>query len=145
MIAMSFSPLDIFTEALPFARFIVAVFVGILFIQSGLDKVFDWKGNLSWLNDHFSQSPLARVVPLMLGTVTVVECLAGFVSVAGAIGFLFTGDPRLAMIGAQLAALGLTMLFFGQRVAKDYAGAASLVPYFLLAVAGVLLNSNLWG
>jgi diacylglycerol kinase len=26
------------------------------------------------------------------------------------------------------------MLFFGQRVAKDYAGAASLVPYFILVV-----------
>jgi hypothetical protein len=30
------------------------------------------------------------------------------------------------------------MLFLGQRLAKDYAGAASLVPYFVLC-AGALL------
>jgi hypothetical protein len=30
-------------------------------------------------------------------------------------------------------------LFFGQRVSKDYAGAAALVPYFLLALSGIYL------
>jgi hypothetical protein len=31
------------------------------------------------------------------------------------------------------------MLFFGQRIAKDYAGAATLVPYFTLSVGAVML------
>ena len=31
------------------------------------------------------------------------------------------------------------VLFFGQRMAKDYAGAAVLVPYFLLALAAIYL------
>jgi hypothetical protein len=30
-------------------------------------------------------------------------------------------------------------LFFGQRMAKDYAGAAGLVPYFLLALVAIAL------
>jgi hypothetical protein len=30
-------------------------------------------------------------------------------------------------------------LFFGQRVAKEYAGAAILVPYFLLALVAIYL------
>jgi hypothetical protein len=34
------------------------------------------------------------------------------------------------------------MLFFGQRMAKDYAGAASLVPYFILSVGAVVLMSQ---
>jgi hypothetical protein len=35
------------------------------------------------------------------------------------------------------AVTAITMLFFGQRVAKDYGGAAALVPYFLMAVGGL--------
>jgi len=31
------------------------------------------------------------------------------------------------------------MLFFGQRIAKDYAGASGLVSYFIVAVVGLLL------
>ena len=30
-------------------------------------------------------------------------------------------------------------LFFGQRIAKDYAGAAVLVPYFLLTLVAIYL------
>ena len=30
-----------------------ALLVAILFIQSALDKVFDWKGNLEWITGHF--------------------------------------------------------------------------------------------
>jgi hypothetical protein len=30
-------------------------------------------------------------------------------------------------------------LFFGQRMAKDYPGAATLVPYFLLTLAAIYL------
>ena len=47
-----------------------ALFVAILFIQSGLDKVFDWKGNLGWLTGHFSKTFVAGMVPMMLVTIT---------------------------------------------------------------------------
>ena len=47
-----------------------ALFTAILFIQSGLDKVLDWKGNLEWLTGHFSKSILAGMVPIMLATIT---------------------------------------------------------------------------
>jgi diacylglycerol kinase len=45
----------------------------------------------------------------------------------------------VAYLGAVLAAVNIIALFFGQRVAKDYAGAAVLVPYFLLAMTGIFL------
>jgi diacylglycerol kinase len=38
-----------------------------------------------------------------------------------------------------VAALNLIMLFFGQRVAKDYGGAAILVPYFILTMVGLFV------
>jgi uncharacterized membrane protein YphA (DoxX/SURF4 family) len=116
-----------------------------LFLQSGLDKVFDWKGNLSWLESHFAKSPLKNMVPLMLGTVTVVEIAAGLTSALGLLALLFADSGMLALLGAQLSALSLVMLFFGQRIAKDYGGAATLVGYFVLTVLSMLLYSAPFG
>jgi hypothetical protein len=109
-----------------------ALLVAILFIQSGLDKVFDFKGNLEWLSGHFSKTFLRGMVLPMLTTITVMELLTGFLSAAGLIYFLATGSLMLIFYAAALGAASLTALFFGQRVAKDYPGAASIVPYFIL-------------
>jgi hypothetical protein len=38
-----------------------------------------------------------------------------------------------------LSGLTIVALFFGQRMAKEYPGAASLVPYFLVTLAGIYL------
>ena len=57
-----------------------ALLTCILFIQSGLDKVFDWKGNLEWLTGHFSKTFLRGTVPPMLATITVMELATGFLS-----------------------------------------------------------------
>jgi hypothetical protein len=52
----------------------------------------------------------------------------------GAVMLVVNGSRVLAALGILLSMLALLMLFFGQRMAKDYAGAAGLVPYFLVAV-----------
>ncbi|HEV7644678.1 MAG TPA: hypothetical protein VGO50_12095 [Pyrinomonadaceae bacterium] len=109
-----------------------ALLVAILFIQSGLDKVFDFKGNLEWLTGHFSKTFLRGMVFPMLATITVMELLTGLLSAAGLVYFLVTGSLALIFYAAALGATSLTALFFGQRVAKDYPGAASIVPYFIL-------------
>lgn len=111
-----------------------ALFVAILFIQSGLDKVFDWKGNLDWLTGHFSKSFLAPFVKPMLATITVMEVATGFLAAAGIIYFLAAGSLSLIFYASIVGAASITALFFGQRIAKDYAGAAVLVPYFILLI-----------
>ncbi len=118
-----------------------ALLVAILFIQSGLDKVFDWSGNLEWLKGHFAKTPLAGLVPLMLVKITVIELAAGLVSVAGIVYFFTAGSTAVCFWGAALGALAIVGLFFGQRIAKDYAGAAVLVPYFILLVGQMLLTT----
>lgn len=112
----------------------VSVFFAILFLQSGLDKVTDRKGNLEWLTGHFSSSFLSKMVPLLLTTLTLVELLAGAVSALGVMEVLIYKTYCLSFAGTALSALALIMLFFGQRIAKDYAGAGALVPYFILAI-----------
>ena len=118
-----------------------ALLVSILFIQSGLDKVFDWKGNLEWLNGHFSKTFLRGTVPPMLATITVMELATGFLSAVGIIYFLLTGSTILIFDASILGAASITALFFGQRVAKDYAGAAVLIPYFILLVILMYLTN----
>ncbi|MCW5940334.1 MAG: DoxX family membrane protein [Fimbriimonadaceae bacterium] len=125
---------DAFTLATAFA----CLFFAVLFFQSGLDKVIDWSGNLAWLTGHFEKTPLKGVVPLMLGLVTLVELMAGLASV---LGLLYALNPRYGLpptLGLGLSCLALTMLFFGQRMAKDYAGAAVLAAYFAVGLAGLL-------
>lgn len=116
------------------------LFVAILFIQSALDKVLDYKGNLEWLTGHFSKSPLAGTIPLMLPVLTAMELATGVLSAIGLIYFLATGISALIFYASIAGAASLTALFFGQRVAKDYPGAAVLVPYFLLVVVMMYLS-----
>jgi uncharacterized membrane protein YphA (DoxX/SURF4 family) len=118
-------------------RMAFAAMVAILFLQSGLDKAFNWKGNLDWLTGHFAKSSLKGMVPLLLPVITAVELSAGSCAAIGLVQVALHGDITLGAWGCTLGALAITMLFFGQRVAKDYAGAASLVPYFLLCAGGM--------
>ena len=118
-----------------------ALLVAVLFIQSGLDKVFDWKGNLEWLTGHFSKTFLRGTVPPMLATITLMELATGFLSAVGIIYFLFAGSTVLIFYASILGASSIAALFFGQRVAKDYAGAAVLIPYFILLLVLMYLTN----
>jgi len=117
-----------------------SAFLAILFLQSGLDKVFDWKGNLGWLSGHFAKSPLKSQVPMMLGTITLLEVASGALAAAGLVALVLTGSATLSFWGALLSAVSLLGLFFGQRMAKDYAGASVLVAYFILALVAVYVT-----
>ena len=118
---------------------LISAFLAILFLQSGIDKVIDRRGNLEWLKGHFAKSPLAGMVPLMVTVITIMEVAAGALSAVGCLLIFFRRDSTLAFYGAVTAAFAILALFFGQRMAKDYPGAATLVPYFLLTLAAIYL------
>jgi hypothetical protein len=118
---------------------LVSAFLAILFLQSGLDKVIDRRGNRAYLDAHFAKSPLAGTVGPMFVVITILEVSAGALSAVGCVLLLLQRDPTVAFLGAVVAGVNIVALFFGQRVSKDYAGAAALVPYFLLALSGIYL------
>jgi len=122
-----------------FLQVLVSAFLAILFLQSGIDKVVDRRGNLEWLKGHFAKSPLVGIVPLMVTAITILEIGAGTLSAIGCGLIIFSRNSMLAFYGAVVAAISILALFFGQRMAKDYAGAAILVPYFLLALIAIYL------
>ena len=116
-----------------------SAFLAILFLQSGIDKIIDHRGNLDWLKGHFSKSPLGGVVPILLTAITILEVAAGALSAIGCIILIVSRETTVAFYGAVISAVVIIALFFGQRMAKEYAGAAVLVPYFLLALAAIYL------
>lgn len=120
-------------------QILVSAFLAVLFLQSGIDKVVDRRGNRAYLEQHFAKSPLASTVGPMFAVITILEVSAGALTGVGCVLLLLTRDSTVAYLGAVLAAVNIIALFFGQRVAKDYAGAAVLVPYFLLAMTGIFL------
>src|ERR1700730_9614256 len=126
-------------EATHLMQIFTAAFLAILFLQSGIDKVVDRRGNLEWLRAHFAKSPLVGIVPVLLSALTILELAAGILSAIGCLAVILLRDTTAAFYGAILSAVAIIALFFGQRMAKDYAGAAVLVPYFLLTLVAIYL------
>lgn len=120
---------------------LILLFIAIVFLQSGLDKAFDWKGNLGWLTGHFSSTFLSESVPLMVGVIMILEILSGLLAIIGIIWILAFEQMEIALYSCILASLTLLMLLFGQRIAKDYAGAFTLTGYFIVTIFGVFLLS----
>lgn len=114
------------------------VFLAIVFLQSAYDKLFNYKGNLDWLKGHFAASPFKNSVPVLLAVLTVLESLSGLGCAVGAV-FCWTATGRvIGLTGLLLAGISLLSLLLGQRLAKDYAGAASLTGYFIVAMLGII-------
>ncbi len=130
-----FSP----THSLTALQLLASVFLAILFLQSGLDKIWAFRANLDWLHSHFSKSILAGMAPLLLTLLIILEVSAGTLSTVGIVIILVKKTTLIAYYGAIVSAIALIALFFGQRMAKDYPGAATLVGYFLLALAAIYL------
>jgi diacylglycerol kinase len=126
-------------SAISLLQILISAFLAILFLQSGIDKVVDRRGNLEWLKGHFAKSPLAGIVPAMMTVITILEVTAGSLSAIGCVVIIFSRSSTVAFYGAVISAIAIVALFFGQRMAKDYAGAAVLVPYFLLALSAIYL------
>jgi len=78
-------------------------------------------------------------VPALVTAITILELAAGVLSGVGCLTLIVLRDSTVAFYGAVISAVSIIALFFGQRIAKDYAGAAVLVPYFLLTLVAIYL------
>ena len=114
-------------------------FFAITFLQSAVDKVVDRKGNLEWLTGHFKNSPLAKMVGFMFNTITLVEFASGILSSYAALMLVVAADKGPSLMALAVIGLNLLMLLFGQRLAKDYAGASTLGIYMTMVMAGFIL------
>ena len=118
---------------------LILSFFSIVFIQSGLDKVFDHKGNLSFLRDLLGKFFNQSLITLAFISVTVLELFSGFLCLAGLFYTLFYDSSLIGLVGLIVGSVALLVLLFGQRVSKNYEGAKSITIYFILSIIGVLL------
>ena len=116
---------------------LILVFLAITFLQSGYDKLFYWKDNVTWLKVHFAKTQLKNHVPLALLNVLVLELISGILCVVGCIELLVNSGRLFGLYGAIFSCITLLMLLFGQRLAKDYDGARTIVIYFIPAILAV--------
>jgi uncharacterized membrane protein YphA (DoxX/SURF4 family) len=124
------------------AEVLILLFLTVTFLQSGIDKLLDWKGNLSFITTHFKNSPLKNSVPLLLSIILILEIASGLLMLFGVYQLYTSGIKEIALLGTELCAVVLIFLLIGQRLAKDYAGAMSLTVYFMITLFGIyLLNS----
>ena len=119
------------------ASILILVFLTITFLQSGYDKIFYWKDNVEWLKGHFAKTQLKNHVPLALLHVLVLELLSTILCAVGAIELLLNSGRSFGYYGAVFSCITLLMLLVGQRLAKDYDGARTIVIYFIPAVMAV--------
>jgi hypothetical protein len=122
-------------------RFLVTAFFAVVFLQSGFDKLTDSEGNLEFMRGHFKNSPFApETVTRLFWALAAIELLAGVLCGLGLLFFSFRRDGcNLASFGVATAGLALLGLMIGQRLAKDYAGAAVVAAYFAVALIGLSL------
>ena len=121
------------------AEVLILLFLIVTFLQSGIDKLVDWKGNLSFIKSHFKNSPLKNSVPLLLAIILIMEVLASLLMIIGVYQLYTSELKEIAILGVIISALSLIFLLIGQRLAKDYAGAMTLAVYFIITIIGLIL------
>lgn len=127
------------TELLFVLKCLVLLYTAVLFLQSGLDKVTDRAGNVSYISSFFEKTLLRPMAPLLLTVVTLLELTAGICAAVGLVLMVAGQGESLARTGIILGAVNILCLFTGMRIARDYAGAASITAYFVFLMVGMLV------
>ncbi len=113
---------------------LILILMSATFIQSAYDKSMYWKGNVEWLKGHFAETPIKNMVPLSLGIVLVLELATSVCCLSGLMELMISGGRTFGLYGGVLSCITLIFLLVGQRMAKDYDGARTIVIYFIPAV-----------
>ncbi|HTG64893.1 MAG TPA: hypothetical protein VL859_00810 [Flavobacterium sp.] len=119
------------------ASLLLLVFFGITFLQSSYEKLFYWEDNVNWLKEHFAKTKLKNHVKLALANLVVMELISTVLCFVGCIELWVNNGRIFGYYGALFSAITLLMMLFGQRLAKDYDGARTIVIYFIPAVLAV--------
>tara|TARA_B110000467_G_scaffold163137_1_gene188300 strand:+ start:931 stop:1347 length:417 start_codon:yes stop_codon:yes gene_type:complete len=125
------------------ACFLSTIFFSILFLQSGLDKLINRSANIAYFKESFSKTYFNNYIVLLFWIITLLECVTGIICFFSLFFLLSATTIPMAYngisIGLILSNITIICLFMGQRIAKDYAGAASLSVYFLISLLGLFL------
>lgn len=119
------------------AEILLLLFFIITYFMSVLEKLGDWKGTIAYYKNHFKETILLKMIPLLLLKIVVFEIGVLFLLSVGLYYLVSENSITIAIIGLELSAITLLMFLFGQRLAKDYPGAMNITVYFILNIIGI--------
>ena len=120
------------------AQILVSIFFSIVFFQSSIDKLNDREGNLKFFNQHFKETIFQDYTSLSLDLLVLLEFFSAFLCFLGIFYKVLYNDSIFIYYGLLMSAIVLLSLLLGQRLAKDYAGAADITIYFILCIVTIL-------
>lgn len=115
----------------------------ITFGMSFVEKAFDFKNTLSWLNEYLKNTPLRCGIHWILMGIIVLELLSTLYCLLGIVLYIYRQDTSLGIYGIRLGIVILLCFLIGQRLAKDYQGARGMVLYILTAFVSLYILSSI--
>ncbi len=108
----------------------------IVWLQSGISKLIDFKGELTYFNQQFKSTwGIKHMVKESLILITLLEVGSGLLQIAAVYSLWTNQDLSLSYWAILTSLLTLFTLITGQRMAKDYAGAQGIMVYITAALA----------
>ena len=127
-------------DNLDFPLLSVLIFHSIVFTQSGLDKILNWKSNYDFTKETLSSKFPSLIVKSSLFIVLLLEFFGGIFSTIGSF-YIFLDNKCIwfSQLGLCFCSLALLILMFGQRVSQNYVDAKTIAIYFIVSIIGMTL------
>ena len=125
-------------NAIEIVQILSSIFFSIVFFQSGIDKIVDRKGNLNFFESHFKNTLFYKVHSQALTILLFFELVAASLCAYGCLYSIIYKHTGFILYGLLVASFVLLSLLLGQRIAKDYIGAADITIYFILCIITIM-------
>ena len=125
-------------NAIEIVQILSSIFFAIVFFQSGIDKVIDRKGNINFFENHFKNTLFHKIHAQALIALMLSELIAASLCAYGCIYSIVYKNTGFIFYGLLVTSFVLLSLLLGQRIAKDYVGAADITIYFILSIITIM-------
>ena len=125
-------------NAIEIVQILSSIFFAIVFFQSGIDKIIDRKGNLNFFENHFKNTLFHKIYTHALTILMLLELIAAILCAYGCIYSIVYKDTGFIFYGLLVTCFVLLSLLLGQRIAKDYVGAADITIYFIMCIISIM-------
>ena len=125
-------------NAIEIVQILSSIFFAIVFFQSGTDKVIDRKGNINFFENHFKNTLFHKIHAQALTALMLLELIAASLCAYGCIYSIVYKNTDFIFYGLLVTSFILLSLLLGQRIAKDYVGAADITIYFILCIITIM-------
>lgn len=110
---------------------VLVAFISLSFGWSAFEKLWDWSAYLSGLETHFNERFSRRFLNGSLVGVFVLEVFSVLVLGYGTFEYVSHLVKETLIWGTFFSLSCLFVLLIGQRLAKDYDGARTVILYFI--------------